>query len=467
MSRRIVLKLSLSISVLLWSISAVAQDAAESRGDSGKKPTLQDDYVYGYAPVIMEATKNILTAVPQATYSGAAPINQFAYDEGLATPSERLVPRPNADTLGTKAWLDLSAQPIILHVPDVAGRYYLIPMLDAYSNEFASIGTRTTGGGEGNYAIVGPRWHGQISEPVDGVITAPTDCVWLLGRTLVNGQADLPAAVAITKQYQLVPLSSFKSFLESGEYVPPSNVPVVPPNPNFVALPVTNSPGLSMPDFFDVLSLYTLQNPPPKDQLLESLALVTQGALHQRELTSITTSVADQAMIKELLTSSTQANGWRYNLNVGNYGTDYLLRAAIAKYGLGANIPADAIYMTATEAADGAPFNGQDGYVIHFAPGTTPPQRGFWSITVYDQDGFLVPNSIDRFDVGSQTGLVSNPDGSIDIYLQSTAPYGHESNWLPIPNGQFSLTLRIYWPQDTVLRKEWAPPPVRRDRLAM
>jgi hypothetical protein len=187
----------------LWaSLTAVPFWLGIALGQSPSVPVAQpplellQDYIYGYAGVALDATRALATAVPDATtVPGRAPVNQFAYRSALATPSDTFIVRPNADTLYTTAWLDLEREPIILHVPDSGGRYYLIPMLDAYSNAFASIGSRTTGSRAGNYAIVGPLWQDFVPRDVTSVIRAPTNTVWLLGRTLVKGPADLPDGV--------------------------------------------------------------------------------------------------------------------------------------------------------------------------------------------------------------------------------------------------------------------------------
>lgn len=423
-----------------------------------QNPAIVQDYLYGYAPVAMEATRALLTAVPDNTAPGLAPINQFAYGKGLSTPDDHLIVRPNADTLYTGAWLDLTKEPIILHVPNVGKRYYLIPMLDAYSNQFDSVGSRTTGNGEGNYAIVGPLWQGFLSDNVNAVIKAPTNTVWLLGRTLVNGPTDLESALAVTRQYQLIPLSAYRNFLRTGSYTPPTNVSVTAPSSDFKSFPVTNSPGFFKPEFFDVLAKYAARNPPPLDQLVGGTAFVVDGLLHQNQLDSCAISQAAALASDKLSHDGTQENGWSFNLNVGNYGTDYALRAAVAAFGFGANRPEDAIYMHTMNDSRGMSLTGSNSYVIHFAPGQTPPQHGFWSLTVYDSNGFLVPNAIDRYDVGSQTGLVPNPDGSLDILLQTGPPQALQSNWLPIPADSFTLTLRIYWPDLSVLSGSWFPP---------
>ena len=437
-------------------ITALLVTAAANGGTSDILP----DYIYGYAPVAMEATRSLLTAVPNAsTVPGLAPINQFSYGNILATPDERIIIRPNADTLYTTAWLDLAQEPMILHVPDTGGRYYLMPMLDAYSNDFASIGSRTTGTGEGNYAIVGPFWRGTLPQGLSGVVDAPTNTVWLIGRTLVHGEADLASAAELTKQYKLVPLSAYPDFAATGVYTPPGNVPVTPPNPDFTGAPITNSPVFSKPQFFDVLSKIALRNPPPPPQLLQASRLVLDGFIHQNQLTPDTVTQADNAFAAKLRATVTQQNGW--SINGGSYGTDYLERAAITRIGFGTNIPADAVYPSTTMDASGNPLVGTNSYVIHFVPGQTPPVRGFWSLTVYDENGFLVANSINRYAAGSETGLVPNADGSIDILLQNTAPATMQSNWLPTPTTAFSLTLRLYWPDEPVLNGTWTIPAVQ------
>jgi hypothetical protein len=426
---------------------------------SSKQLGILNDYIYGYAPVALEATRALLTAVPNATTApGFAPINQFARQEKLADPNENLIVRPNADTLYTTAWLDLSSEPIILHVPDTSGRYYLIPMLDAYSNEFDSVGSRTPGNGEGNFAIVGPRWRGELPQGLSRVIHAPTNTVWLIGRTLVRGPADLSAALAVTTKYQLIPLSAYPEFLATGNYAPPTNVPVVPPSQDFKGFPVTSSPGFSKPEFFDILAGYAIQNPAPHDQEPLASLLVLDGFAHQDQLTPDILNQAHDAFVAAL--ASKPQNGWLENLSVGDYGNNYALRGAVALFGLGANLPADAVYANAFNDINGNALDGNNHYVIHFPSGQTPSVNGFWSVTVYDTNGFLVTNPIQRYSAGSETGLVPNADGSLDILLQSTPPSSMQSNWLPTPAAPFTLTLRLYWPGPAILNGSWTIPGV-------
>jgi hypothetical protein len=455
---------SLQAVIVALAVSACdipAANAQPAQIPNDEMPSILQDYVYGFAPVSMAATRALSTAVPDAAISpGRAPLNQFARLDALATPASRLIPHPNADTLYSLAWLELAREPMILHVPNTAGRYYLIPLYDAYSNEFASVGSRTTGDGEGDFAVVGPLWRGGLPPDLAGVIRAPTNTVWLIGRTLVRGAADLAAARAVTDQYQLVPLPAFAQFRATGSYTPPTNVPVTPPNPDFVGVPITNAVGFSMPEFFGLLLDTSLTNPPPVAQLRQVSQFVRDGFVHQAELTPAVAAQAEAVFLEELLATTRQQNGWSIDLTAGNYGTDYLKRAAIARFGPGANIAADAVYPGTTIDAAGNPLVGTTSYTIHFAPGQTPPVRGFWSLTVYDQSGFLVANPIDRYSPGSETGLTANPDGSIDILLQNSAPSSGQSNWLPTPADGFNLTLRCYWPEQPILDGTYVIPPV-------
>ena len=411
-------------------------------------------YIYGYAPVAAWATERIQTAVPDAnTVGGRAPVNQFAYSKKLATPSATTVVRPNADTIYTLAWLDLNEQPMVISLPAVPDRYYVIPLLDAYTNQFNSTGTRTTGNGPGDYLIAGPRWSGRPPPGITQVIRAPTPTVWVIGRTLVRGPDDLSAAVAITFQYRLIPLDKYGT-----DYVPPSNVPVTNPEPQFIppeGQPATAAEGFAEPTFFQAMQSVIAANPPPLNQrpLVASFRAVYANA---DLLTAQIVTAAQAAMSAALATSAKTVNEWSYQLGIGTYGEHYALRAGVALFGLGAVNEEDAVYASCHTDATGAPLDGSKGnYQIRFPSGQLPPvnPQAFWSITVYDQNGLLVENPINRYVAGSETGLVPDADGSVTIHLRNTAPPSSipQANWLPVPDGPFNLTLRMYWPDTAAL----------------
>jgi hypothetical protein len=155
------------------------------------------------------------------------------------------------------------------------------------------------------------------------------------------------------------------------------------------------------------------------------------------------------------------SNGWVYNLNVGTYDHNYLLRAVVAEIGWGANIPAEAVYPHATTDTSGAPLTGAKRYVLHFPPGGLPPVNAFWSVTMYGPDHFFVANPINRYAISDSTaGLQYGSDGSLDIYIQHDPPAGHESNWLPAPTGGFYLSLRLYLPKPEVLEGRYTYPTI-------
>lgn len=260
-----------------------------------------------------------------------------------------------------------------------------------------------------------------------------------------------------------MPLSSYPQFLQTGPpAVPASACPPAATTPPYIPDldPITNAHIFNEPAFFDSLALWAAANPLPD---ASGASYVFNGLINKSDLTQPQIDGALNAMQQELLTAPTQANRWYYfTTGIGNYQTNYLLRAAIAQFGFGANQPSDAVYVN---TAPGALNGATSSYTIHFAPGQTPPfvttstgEFGFWSITPYDNDGFMLPNSAGRYSVGSKSGLVPNPDGSLDLYLQTSQPHTMQTNWLPIPAQPFSLTLRIYWPEQKVLNDEWVPP---------
>lgn len=157
-------------------------------------------------------------------------------------------------------------------------------------------------------------------------------------------------------------------------------------------------------------------------------------------------------------------NGWMVATgDMGNYGTNYDMRAGVAKVGLGANLPADAVYPMARLDGDGQPLKGANKYVVHFDKGQTPPANAFWSLTMYNSRQFFVANPISRYAIGDRDKLKFNTDGSLDIYIQHDSPGKEkESNWLPADAGDFNMIMRIYWPKEGVLNGGWAPPPVKK-----
>ncbi|MEN6496618.1 MAG: DUF1254 domain-containing protein [Thermoguttaceae bacterium] len=435
------------------------ENRASAKETSEEDPGVEA-YVYGFPLVLMEVSKRVMTHVPSPTPS-KAPINQFAHMQAFPTPDFKDVVSPNADTLYSSAWLDLSREPIVLHVPDTQGRYYLMPMLDGWTNVFASPGKRTTGTKAGDFAIVGPGWQGTLPAGVRE-IKAPTTMVWLLGRTQTNGASDFAAVHAIQRQYTLTPLSAF-----GNRYSPLPAVPV-DPNVDDKTPPVEQVAKMDAATFFGMLADLMVANPPaaadaPMLAKLKQIGVVPGQKPDPVQMKSLDAAVkvAQAKMAEAARNPGPLENGWVVRRDLGDYGTDYGKRAVVALIGLGANLSADAIYPYTEVDDEGRPLNGSRRYVIHFAKGQTPPVEAFWSVTMYDSHHFFVANPINRYAIGDRDALRFNPDGSLDLFLQHQSPGKEkESNWLPAPAGNFNLIMRMYWPKPEVLNGTYKIPAV-------
>ncbi len=427
-------------------------------------------YTFGYPLVTMEMTRRVMTNVA-APVGTRAPMGQFIKARSYPDASYRDVTAPNADTLYTVAWLDLSREPWIFGIPDMKGRYFLFPMLDAYTNVFRVPGTRTTGTGPQTYAITGPGWRGTLPPGVTEY-RAPTNMVWILGRIYCTGTAEDYAAVhALQDACTLVPLSA-----HGRTYTPPPGT--VDPTLDMRTAVRDQVNRLDAASYFRLMAELMKTNPPvaadaPILPTLARLGLVPGQDFDASRFTVDFASRLPQVAFDRIMLhfrfsdgDITTQNGWAFTTKTGRYGTAYLQRALVTAIGLGANRPQDAVYPVSKADADGAAYDGANRYVMRFPPGALPPVQGFWSLTMYDKDFFFVPNPINRYSISARQDLARNPDGSIDLLIQRESPgAGRESNWLPAPPGPFQLMLRMYWPDEsdpTILNGTWSIPPVRK-----
>jgi hypothetical protein len=377
---------------------------------------------------------------------------------------------PNADTLYSTAWLDLSAEPMILSVPAMGKRYYLMMLMDAWTNVFASPGTRTTGSGKGDFAIVGPGWSGQLPSGVKE-IKSPTNMLWVVGRTQTNGPSDYAAVHKIQDQYKLTPLSAWGK-----PFTPPGPAPI-PPGLDVKTPPVQQVARMDANTFFARLNALMPGNPPtaadaPALARFAAVGIAPGEEFDPKSLDPAVASVvegaakAGQARLMEEAKKQhgTSQNGWDIlPSNTANFGTDYTWRAVVALVGLGANIPQDAIYPHALVDSSGQPLSGANRYLIRFPKGQLPPVNAFWSITMYNAKQAFVQNPIGRYAIGDRDRLKTAPDGSVTIYVQHDSPgKDKESNWLPAPADSFNLFMRLYWPSQAIIDGTWKPPPVER-----
>ena len=425
------------------------------------KRLARDAYLYGFPAVLMDVTKE------EFVRAGAA-LNTLFHLTYIPDHNFRAVVRPNVDTLYSTAWLDLSEEPVVLEVPavDPNERFYMFALIDMWTNAFAAPGTRTNQGTESAYIIVGPDFIGEVPAGLD-VISAPTNTVWLIGRTEVLSSSDVGNVLRVQQLYKLRRLSDYENGIDRQDAALDYASLGADPSPSQIVAEMSSG------EFYERLIHVMRDNSPPArdEEILDDLAelgLVYTATFDYRDLPeqriealegSRDAALARMSTISDL---SDSGGAWGPDTNVplGAYETAYTIRAVVADIGLGANRNEDARYLNATVSSDDNPLHGTKRYVLHFRPDQIPPVDAFWSLTVYDENGYLTQNAIGRYALGSNSQLAYNPDGSLDLVLQQEPPRVLESNWLPTPSGPFELTMRLYWPRPAALNGDWEPPEV-------
>lgn len=411
----ILLCMAMLLSGCAWSVKAEAVSSSE---DVWK--TIEEAYIYAFPLVLMDATRTSATNTEKAA-PGKAPVNQFMHGVALANAQFKNVVTPNVDTIYTQVWYELSEEPMIYVHPET-DRFCKVQVLDAWTNTVAVLDRA------GAYAITRSTWKGDLPDNVTR-IDVPTAMAWAITRTVLSGEADLPNVYAIQAQMQLLPLSVY---LSGEAYQPPKGIyreenSYVPINKVLSLDPVT---------FFNKANTLMEDNPP---------------------------SAADAEILEKLAAEgmkfSKQLGQWSYfGAPIGDFGTEYAYRALVAIAGLGANTVEIALYPKTEKDADGNPLTGEKSYILHLESDPQVLDGGFWSITAYGDDDFLIDNLLDRYCINDRSGLKRNDDGSVDVILSKDAP-ADTTNWLPVGEGGFHLFMRIYTPDMEAL-KTWTVPTI-------
>lgn len=380
--------------------------------------------------------------------AGSRP-NTFGMMRKLADHRARAVTTPNNDTLYASAQLDLSNGPVTLTVPPSGERYVSLQLMDAYSNSFCLLGTRTTGNGGGTYTLVGP----EAAAEGRNVVRAPTNHVWALGRILVDGPHDLEAAQAVQGGFsaQGPEVAPFAAYARRGD---------------------------DWRDYFAGADALMMLNPPPVTDgaLLERIAPLGLG---QGTFDALRFSEAEQAEIADGVEEARKAarggglsgaafiEGWAYPpSNLGDFRQDYGFRAVVALGGLAALPLVEATYLRAGAPGGGGAFDGMKAWRLHIPADKTIPVNSFWSLSMYEitpeRQFFFTDNPLGRYAIGDRTpGLTWNDDGSLDLWIGHERPSPErESNWLPAPAGPFALFMRGYLPKPELLDGRYRLPPV-------
>jgi len=442
-----------------------------------------DAYLYFYPLVTMDITRRQMTNVAAGEKPGFGPVNAFQNIPEYPPADLKVVVRPNFDTLYSSAWLDLTKEPVVVSVPDTGGRYYLLPMLDMWTDVFASPGWRTTGTQAQHYLVAPPGWRPDLRDRLveefrlpTGTqrINAPTPFVWIIGRTKTDGPQDYDAVHEIQAGLKVTPLSDWGKAPRPAEVKQDASVDMkTPPKMQVDSMPgdkffayasellKVNRPHLTDEPIIAQLKRLGLEG--GKSMEFEKLPPAVKAALEAAP------SAAQRLMQWKVPTIARVANYWSMNTDtMGVYGNYYLKRAIVAQAGLGANVPEDAIYPMNLGDQTGRPLDGVNRYVLHFDKGALPPVDAFWSLTLYDNDGYQIANPLNRFALSSWMPLRYDPDGSLTLYVQNEDPgKEQDSNWLPAPKGAFNLLMRLYAPRSEVLTGKWNPPPVTKTEAFM
>jgi len=459
---------------MLSGIAATGASAAVSEQEAREIAT--EAYIYFYPLVTMDLTRKQLTNVEPGKVPFKGPMNTFVNVAEYPPADFKGVVRPNFDTLYSSSFVDLTKEPVVISVPDTNGRYYLLPMLDMWTDVFASPGWRTTGTQAATFLVAPRDWRPDLRErfaeefklPAGTQrIDAPTPYVWIIGRTQTNGPADYDAVHKIQAGFKIAPLSDWGGTPKAPEVkIDPSVDMKTPPKVQVDSMAGTTffayaaellkANGAHITDEPMLARLKRIGFEAGKSYGVDTLDPVVKKALDAAP------GAAQPLMEWKTKTLARVANGWSMNTDtMGVYGNYYLKRAIVAQLGLGANLPEDAIYPLNLFDGDGKALDGVNRYTIHFGKAEIPPVGAFWSITLYDPQGFQVGNGLNRFALSSWMPFKYNADGSLDLFFQSESPGADkEANWLPAPKGPFNLTMRLYAPKTEALTGRWQPPPV-------
>ncbi|VGO12456.1 hypothetical protein PDESU_01009 [Pontiella desulfatans] len=459
----------LGILTLVSALALVLGGCSKKVHQSAVVKKAVDAYIYAYPLVTFDMVRRHETNTEVPTGSGA-PMGQLIKMRKYPAVDDHAAAAPNTDTLYTLAWLDVSEEPMVVGVPDMGDRYYMLPLMDGYSEMIDVIGAGVEGEDQKEYLVVSKGWKGEVPAGMMK-IESPTAMIWMCGRIYCTGTPeDYAAAHKLQDQVKLYPLSAYGK-----PYTPPKGV--VDPSLDMKAAVKEQLGELSTSDYFSYFAKLLVKNPPHEADtgMLEKLAEI--GIVPGEKFDLSAYSDLDQKLLSEVpklaklemglhLKKQPTSNGWLYfTEGVGNFGTDYITRGMASFLGPGWNRPHDAIYPLSFNDADGKKYDGaKNNYVLRFEKGELPPVKkvGFWSLTLYDKKMFFVPNSMDRYTLSQRDELIENADGSIEIYIQAESPGKEkEANWLPAPEGQFDLVLRLYGPSQkspSILDGSWTPP---------
>ncbi|SDK22466.1 MULTISPECIES: DUF1254 domain-containing protein [Bradyrhizobium] len=455
-------------------VPANAQAKAEWPDIREAKAIAEEGFIYGL-PIVMNYAVMYEYSVDKNSGQFKAPFNQINNEARVFTYKDTAIITPNSDTPYSIVWTDLRAEPIVLSVPAVEKtRYYAVMLCDGSTFNYGYVGSRATGSEAGDYMVVGPDWKGATPPGIKKVFQSSTQFSIVVYRTQLFNAEDMPNVEKIQAGYKVQPLSAYLK----------QPAPAAAPAINF---PKANAE-LVKKNFFEYLDFALQFAPagPEETQIRAKLARIGIGAgktfdfkdlplTHKIEI-GLGMRDGEEKVVKYLASGQKDVNGWKIGSLFGDrqfYSGDWLKRAAAAKGGIYGNDAVEAVYPLTRTVADGEVLDGsKHSYTLTFPAGQLPPVNAFWSVTMYDgKTQLLIENPINRYLINSPMlpGMKRNADGSLTLHIQNKSPGADkEANWLPAPNGEIYLVMRLYWPRPeapSVLpagQGTWQPPGIKR-----
>ncbi|MBU4564933.1 MAG: DUF1254 domain-containing protein [Desulfarculus sp.] len=434
-------------------------------------------YLWGYAMVDMYNRRNAFSVVTAQHgnvpgFNGGvvpmAPVGQIAMLTDYLSPQQTFVACPNQDVVYGVGFFALDKDPVVFQVPDFGDRFWIYAVYNARTDQIAQIG-KPYGTKPGFYLLVGPNWKGATPAGITAVIRCPTELGFAIPRIFKDDTAqDTKAVQPLLSRIVFYPLSRYDGKMKVVDW---SRLPHFP-----VAAGVTAPTSWVPPEqFFEHLGA-VMQRVPPlpgEEALYHWIESVWQAAAKDPELKKALTAsfvAAEQELVAPLFRWKRNGrpigNGWNSTANSARWGTDYLNRTATAKSNIFENRPRETKYIYRDYDGAGRQLHGKNLYTVTFPKGQVPPVKGFWSLTLYNDHHFFHPNALNRYSLGTKSkSLQYNQDGSLNLYFGAKSPgKSKETNWVPAPEGAFSLYLRCYWPEQSVLDGSWLPPNVEKHK---
>jgi hypothetical protein len=424
-------------------------------------------YVWAWPLVNSHNRRAAFANAPEPGRNGGvlpvAPTGRIAMLSDYIKPDQNFVTCTNQDVVYGAGYFALDKDPVVFQVPDFGDRFWVYGLYDARSDEFAEIG-KPYGTKPGFYLIVGPGWRREPPAGITAVVRSSTELAFAAPRVFRDDTPDdLKAVQAVLNQIMFYPLSEFDGKVKTKDW---SKIPDFP-------VPKSTGGGeakwVDPVTFFDQLpDVMRLVPPMPGEEALYKwigsvLDAATKDPQIKKTLQETAVS-AENELIAPLFqwrnNGAPVGNGWNSPVNNARWGTDYLNRAGTAKSNMYDNRPEETKYIYTDYDGAGKQLNGQNSYSISFPKAQLPPVKGFWSLTLYNEHHFFHPNALNRYSVGTKSkSLKPNADGSLTLYAGANSPgKDKESNWLPAPNGPFSLYIRAYWADPAIIEGKWMPP---------